>query len=359
MEIDNCHLKEKLQERMSLFGVPGAGITIFQENQLASTISLGVEEAGKPRKVTSESLFHACSMSKMVTAIGILKLVQEGKIDLQEEANAYLKSWRVPENQYTNANKVTISSLLAHQSGFIDVEGSYDICGQHSPFPTPKELLLGTTKYNSEAAEVKYEPGSEFHYSDTGYTILELIIEEVRGESFSSAMDNLVFAPLGLKSTFFWNGLTKPDGSEEASLTAGHDKHGNVVIGTRAHYPNLSGAGLWTTSSEMALIAIEVFKAWSGGVTSFLTQHSAQKMLTGYGCAPFAGLGVFLSEASGESCMLSKGWGIGYQCMLAAYPRLKSGIVVMTNAEPGKPQEEALIGEIIRTVSQTYQWPIL
>jgi CubicO group peptidase (beta-lactamase class C family) len=357
MEIHNRHLIETLQERMSLFGVPGAGITIFQENQLASTFNLGVEEAGKPLKVTSDTLFHACSMSKMVTSIGILKLVQEGILDLQEEANTYLKSWRVPENQYTNAKKVTISSLLGHQSGFIDLEGSYDVCEQHSPFPTPKELLLGTTKYNSEAAEVKYKPGSEFHYSDTGFTILELIIEDVTGESFSTVMDKLVFAPLGLKSTFFWNGLSKPDGSKGARLTAGHDKFGNVVNGTRAHYPNLSGAGLWTTSSEMALVAVEVVKAWGGDLTSLLTQQSAQQMLTGFGCAPYAGLGIFLSESSGEPYMLSKGWGIGYQCMLAAYPRLKCGIVVMTNSEPGKPQEEALIGEVIRTVSKVYQWP--
>ncbi|WP_169088824.1 serine hydrolase domain-containing protein [Paenibacillus sp. PL91] len=359
MDIHNNHLLERLQERMSHFCVPGAGLTIFQENQLECSLSLGLEEAGKPLKVNADSIFHACSMSKMVTSIGILKLVQEGLLDLQEDANVYLKSWKIPENPYTIAKKVTISSLLAHQSGFVESEGSFDICQKQSPFPAPKDLLLGNTTYLSESAEVKYVPDSEFHYADTGFTILELIIEDVMGESFISAIDKLVFAPLGLHQTFFWNGLSKPRIAEAAGLTAGHNKHGNVVDGTRAHYPNLSGAGLWTTPSEMALIAIEVIKAWGGDHASLLSPALAQKMLTGYGCAQYVGLGVFLSQANGEPSMLSKGWGIGYQCMLVAYPRLKCGIVVMTNSEPGKPQEEALIGEMIRSVSQVYKWPAL
>lgn len=357
MDIHNNHLLERLKERMTYFCVPGVGLTIFQENQLECSINLGIEEAGKPQKVNSDSIFHACSMSKMVTSIGVLKLVQEGLLDLHEDANVYLNSWHIPENQHTNAKKVTISSLLAHQSGFVDLEGSFDVYQKQSPFPTPKDLLLGKTKYNSESVEVKYIPDSEFHYSDTGFTILELIIEDVMGESFSSAIDKLVFAPLGLQKTFFWNGLSKPRRAEGARLTAGHDKHGNVVNGTRVHYPNLSGAGLWTTPSEMALIVIEVIKSWGGDLTSLLSPDSARKMLTGYGCAQYVGLGVFLSQVNGEPYMLSKGWGIGYQCMLVTYPRLQCGVVVMTNSEPGKPQEEALIGEVIRIVSQAYKWP--
>jgi len=80
-------------------------------------------------------------------------------------------------------------------------------------------------------------------------------------------------------------------------------------------------------------------------------------MLTGYGCAEYAGLGVFLSQATEETYFLSKGWGVGYQSMLVSYPYRKCGIVVMTNSEPGKPQEEALIGEVIRIVSQAFEWP--
>lgn len=352
----NSHVLERIQECMAHFCIPGVSLTIFQDKQLECSINLGFEEAGKPHKVNSDSIFHACSMSKMVTAIGVLKLAEEGLLDLHEDANLYLKSWHIPDNQYTNAKKVTISSLLAHQAGFVDPDGSFDVYQKQSPYPTPKELLLGKTKYNSESTIVKYTPDSEFHYSDTGYTILELIIEDVMGESFISAIDKLVFSPLGLQNTFFWNGLSKPRNTDVARLTAGHDKHGNVVEGTRVHYPNLSGAGLWTTPTEMAVIANEVIKSWDGDSTTILSSASARKMLTGYGCAEYVGLGVFLSQANGEPYILSKGWGIGYQSMLVSYPRLKCGVVVMTNSEPGKPQEDALIGEVIRIVSQVFDW---
>lgn len=357
MNMKSSQLLNMLQKRMEHFCVPGVGVALFQENKLIDQIKLGIEETGTSRKITSNSIFHACSMSKMVTSLGVLRLVQKGLLELHEDANAYLKSWQIPESPYLNGKKVTISSLLAHQSGFVDPEGSFEVYQQGTPFPTPKELLLGRTPYHAESSFLKYVPESEFHYSDTGYTIIELLIEDVMGESFRSVMKKLVLDPLDLQHTFFWDGTSKPATSEDNSLTSGHDKHGKVVAGTRVHYPNLSGAGLWTTPSEVALITMEVMKSLDGETPSLLSPELAQAMVAGYGCTPFVGLGVFLSQAKGEPYMLSKGWGVGYQCMLVSYPRLQCGMVMMTNSEPGKPQEEAFIGEAISFISQEYNWP--
>ncbi|MFM9278201.1 serine hydrolase domain-containing protein [Paenibacillus jiagnxiensis] len=346
-----------LHSSMERFHVPGAGITLFQENRLNRQMSLGIEEMGTTRKVNSNSIFHACSMSKMVTAIGVLKLVQEGLLDLEEDTNTYLKSWQIPESLYLKTKKVTISSLLAHQSGFIDPAGSFEVLQNNTPFPALKELLSGRTPYNAESSVVKYTPETEFHYSDTGYTILELLIEDITGEPFSSAIKKLVIEPLGLEQTFFWNGASTPMIAKGGSLTSGHDKHGKVIAGTRAHYPNLSGTGLWTTPFEISLITKEIIKSFDGDPASLLSPELTRKMLTGYSSAQFAGLGVFLSKAKEEPYMMSKGWGVGYQCMLIAYPRLRCGMVIMTNSEPGKPQEEAFIGEAIQFISEEYDWP--
>lgn len=357
MNMKSSQLLELLQNRMEHFCVPGVGVAFFQENKRIGQINLGIEETGTTRKVHSNSIFHACSMSKMVTSLGVLKLVQEGLLELHEDANAYLKSWQIPESPYLHDKKVTISSLLAHQAGFVDPQGSFEVYQNSTPFPTPKELLLGRTPYNAEASVLKYVPESEFHYSDTGYAIIELLIEDVMGESFHSVMKKHVLDPLDLQQTFFWNGTSNPATAEDSSLTSGHDKHGKVVAGTRVHYPNLSGAGLWTTPSEMALIAIEVMKSLDGETPSLLSPELAHAMVAGYGCNPFVGLGVFLSKAKGEPYILSKGWGVGYQCMLVSYPRLKCGMVIMTNSEPGKPQEEAFIGEAIQFISREFNWP--
>jgi hypothetical protein len=82
-------------------------------------------------------------------------------------------------------------------------------------------------------------------------------------------------------------------------------------------------------------------------------------MISGYGDDKGAGLGVFLSHANEEPYLFSQGWGVGFQCKLVAFPRLKSGIVVMTNSDPGKHQNEALVGEVLREICKKYEWPEL
>lgn len=277
-------------------------------------------------------------------------------INLLGYVNRYLRLWQVQENLFTKNHKVTLSSLLAHQAGFIDPEGSFDIIHSDDDIPTPKELLSGTTRYCPEPAKVNYEPGTQFHYSDVGYAIAQLLIEDVTGESFLSAMNKLVLEPLGLSKSFFWNGGPNPSVESDA-LTAGHDKFGNVVSRERAHYPNLSGAGFWTTPSELSTVSKQLLNSLKADSNSFLSSELTQTMTAGYGCNNGVGLGIFLSSAKGEPYLFSQGWGIGYQSMLVLYPRQNGGIVVMMNSEPGKPQHESLIGEVIRGLCTELQWP--
>lgn len=356
-------LSYEVEERMSHYGVPGMGISVFRDGQMEWLGSYGVIEAGTQQQITVNSLFHACSISKMVTAIGVLRLVQEGVLNLDEDVNDYLESWHVPNNQYTEHNKVSLRSLLAHQAGLIDPKGSFDIYQEQDRFPTPKDILTGNTRYNSEPTHVKYVPESQFSYSDAGYTVIEQVIEDATGESFSAFMERFVLTPLGLRETFYWDEFAKKGAGEtelktRAEATVGHDKFGRIVEGKRAHYPNLSGAGLWTTPTELALLTLEVIKAWNGDAASILRPDMARMMLTGYGCNQAVGLGVFLPPTNEKPYLVSQGWGVGFQCMLVAYPHLRSGIVVMTNSEPGKPQNEALVGKVLREICKKYEWPL-
>lgn len=355
IDLHNSVVLKKMQERMDHTLVPGIGISVFQGDRKAD-LGFGVHEAGDNSRVRSDSLFHACSISKMITSICILRLVQDGVLSLNQDVNRYLTSWQVEDNLNTHNHKVTLSTLLAHQAGFIDPDGSFDIIHSDDIIPTPKELLSGTTRYCPEPTKIKYETGTQFHYSDMGYAIVELLIEDVTGESFLSVINKLVLKPLGLSKSFFWNGGSNPT-VEIDTLTAGHDKFGNVVCGKRAHYPNLSGAGFWTTPSELSIVSKQLLNSLKGDTNSFLSSELTQTMTTGYGCNKGVGIGIFLSSANGEPYLFSQGWGIGYQSMLVLYPRQNGGIVVMMNSEPGKPQNESLIGEVIRGLCTELQWP--
>ncbi|BFH13883.1 hypothetical protein J6TS7_27590 [Paenibacillus dendritiformis] len=130
--------------------VPGVSIALICNGRLDWSGGYGELEAGSGRKVTANSLFHACSMSKMVTAVGVLRLVQAGVLELDAEANRYLRTWRLPDSPYTSDVNVTLRHLFAHQSGIADLPGSFGIYRTTDPLPTVKEILAGSTPYHSD-----------------------------------------------------------------------------------------------------------------------------------------------------------------------------------------------------------------
>ncbi|MGG4491120.1 serine hydrolase domain-containing protein [Metabacillus idriensis] len=336
----------KIKLSMDQQHIPGLGLAIFKEGKIAGSKEFGVLEAGTSNMVTSNTPFHACSISKMMTAIGSLRLVQAGILELEEDVNKYLTSWQIPENHFTRHKKVTLRNLLSHQGGFIDPAGSFDMYQEQDALPTMLDIFKGKTRYNPEPLQVSYVPQSKFSYTDAGYCVIEQMIEDVTGESFTAVMEKQVISPLGLKDTLFWNYY---DQTKTLQLTAaaGHSKYGQTVEGKRAYYPYPAGSGLWSTPSDLTNLALAVTDSWNGITNSILDQELARLMLTGFGSEQAAGLGVFLMNDKRGPFFVSKGWGVGFQSKLIAYPRMQSGIAVMINADPGKPQNESLVGQII------------
>ena len=115
------------------------------------------------------------------------------------------------------------------------------------------------------------------------------------GESIPQVADRVIFKPLGLASTFFWE-LDKNQHEDIGphDCAVGHDKHGDIVKETRAIYPNVDGARLWSSTKELAVIVVNLLKSYHGGGGLMLNQEMAQLMLTPYGCTSDVGLGVFL-----------------------------------------------------------------
>ena len=111
----------KLGERMAHLKVPGIGLALIQQDEIAWTGGYGVLEAGGhaggQTAVTGDTLFQAASISKPVTAMAALRLVQEGVLDLDADVNETLRSWRVPENEHTQEHKVTLRTVLSHTAG--------------------------------------------------------------------------------------------------------------------------------------------------------------------------------------------------------------------------------------------------
>ena len=344
-----------IAERMNHFNIPGVSVTYFANGETGWSKHFGTLEKGTDKAVNDCSIFHACSMSKMITAICVLRLAQYGELDLYKDVNEYLTSWKIPDNDFTKSKKVTLANLLAHQAGLVDAEGSFSPYKNGDAVPSPVEILKGTTIYNPKEVNVTYAPETFCEYSDAGYCIINQVLIDVLGETIPQAAEWIIFKPLGLTQTFFWEpGKNEYESISMDNCAVGHNKSGNIVEEVRAAYPNIEGAALWTTTKELTSIIIDLLKSYHGKGGLILNQEMARLMLTPYGCDENAGLGVFLflnEDNEAESCFMSQGWGVGMQCKLRIYHEKQRGVIVMTNSDPGREQNDSLIGEVIEYVS--------
>ncbi|MDV2682855.1 serine hydrolase domain-containing protein [Alkalihalophilus lindianensis] len=326
-----------------------AGVSVANIlNQVISLESYGTLEAGSVKCVDDNTLFNACSISKFLTGMLVVILAEEGLVDVDEDVNERLTSWKVPLNKWTGVKAVTLRSLLSHQSGIIDPEGSFSPLNITDDIPSMVELLEGKTPYCIEQIEVKYGPESEFHYSDAGFCIIEQLLEDVTGKSFVELMQENLFKPLDMTNSTY---KMKPSKLNRANASCGHNKKGEVVDGSYPVYPYSAASGLWTTSSDLASAVLELMNALQGESKLGLSANAAKEMISSQGGKDWCGLGVFLNGSEKEVEMSSLGWGVGFQCMLVATPYAGHGLVVMTNTDLGVHQLKGIIGEMYQAYS--------
>src|SRR5882672_8887918 len=106
-----------IEERMKHYHVPGVSIAVINDGKIEWAKSYGVMDEEIKEPVTNETLFQAGSISKPVAAYGALKISEEGKIDIDENVNTYLKTWKLPDNEFTKEKKVALKHLLSHTGG--------------------------------------------------------------------------------------------------------------------------------------------------------------------------------------------------------------------------------------------------
>jgi len=177
----------------------------------------GVHAVSVGEAVDVNTVFQTASLSKWITAWGVMALVEEGRLDLDAPVSTYLTRWTLPESNFDN-NKVTVRRLLSHTAGLTDglgyagFEPGAAVQSLEESLKRPADVSPGA----SGIVEVGYEPGSEWRYSGGGYAILQLLIEEVSGESFEGFMQRVIFRPLGMvRSSYSW---TPTDGSTLATF---------------------------------------------------------------------------------------------------------------------------------------------
>jgi CubicO group peptidase (beta-lactamase class C family) len=333
-----------LADRMSALRVPGVSIAVIHDGKIEWARGFGVTRNGGP-SVRPDTLFQAASISKPVTAMAVIRLVQSGKLDLDADVNGYLKTWSLPKNEFTAKQKVTLRELLTHTAG-VTVHG-FPGYASDAAVPTLVQVLNGEKPANSPAILVDTLPGKEWRYSGGGFVITQLLVQDVTGMQFPPLMHDLVLGPIGMTHSTYEQPLHREQMSEAAMP---YRQNGHAVPGGPHVYPEMAPAGLWTTPSDLALFALELQNSFAGKSDKVISAAMAREMLRP-GLNKW-GLGIETGGSVEHPYFTHSGANEGFQCDMVAYDS-GDGAVIMTNSDNGGQ----LAGEILRTIAYEYKWP--
>ena len=284
--------------------------------------------------VNEKTIFPACSISKFITAICVMKLHEQKLIDIDMPVNRYLRQWKLLTVDGSESD-ADIRSILCHTAGILDGEDAFYGLRRGDPEISLTDILEGRTSYNNRPVRAEKPQGIAFEYSDAGYCVLQLLAQEVTHKPFDDVTREFLFDPLGLCSTFF---ATPANTARfEDRMATGYDDSGLPIPGRFPQVPDLAASGLWSTPQELLAIAKGFVKAMNGQ-SSFLQPESAREMAKPVKDFPWTGLGVF---TGGEDILVSNGWGENGQCMMKMNCRTREISVVMTNRNPGVDQTES------------------
>lgn len=319
-------LNRQIPGLLEKYEVPGLVIAVLQADRPVYQKAFGYADLKTKRKFTVDTYCRMESISKSVTAWGVMTLVSKGLVDLDQPVQKYLKEFKFPQSDFPE-DRITVRQLLNQTSGMpLGVIGVR--YGPAEPKPSLKESL-------AENAVAFANPGESFSYSNVNYHLLELLIEEVTGESFENYMQREVLIPARMtRATFEYSPEFEPP------LATGYTVDGSEI--PPYVYPEKGAGGLFATLPDI----VSFLQTQSHVADSVLPlplkeqMHSKQVEVPGlYGQAfPYYGFGHFIEELpNGKLAVSHGGQGSGWMTHFHLIPETGDGIVILTNSQRSWP----------------------
>jgi CubicO group peptidase (beta-lactamase class C family) len=341
-------------EMMEHYKVPGVSIAVINDNRIEWTKVYGTMDVNSGSPVTTKTIFEAASTSKFITSVMALHFVQEGLIDLDANVNDYLKSWQIPDNEFTKDEKVTLRRLLTHRAGMPTTNFSWD----GTRYPTIIDVLNGARPAENKPAIPEFVPGSRWQYSNVAYDVIQLLLEDVSGKPFHQIAKELVLEPLRMSNSTFDYPLDSGKKKREAMP---HDAEG-ISRYPGMHKTALAHGGLTTTPTDLAAFTLEMIRSYQGKSEKILSQRTTKQLLTKVSdidpgnilSLASEGLGVFLMGEGKDLAFIHPGEnGPGFTCWLMGWPERGTGVVIMTNGIHGHDLSMEIISAIHREYNMT------
>jgi CubicO group peptidase (beta-lactamase class C family) len=325
-----AHLEQRIPVLMESYNIAGVAIALIEDGETAWVKAYGYADLEEGRKMTGDTYCRVQSISKSVTAWGVMKLVEQGRVDLDSPYRQYVTDWTFPGSPYA-VEEITVKQLLSLSAGMP--------LGSVTQRYSPSEQVPSIRDVLSEEAVAFQEPGASFYYSNVSINLLELLIEEVSGRDFADYMQEEVLTPLGMDhSSFTWSKDFEPP------VPNGYDLNNNPV--PVYVYAGKASGGLFASAEDIARFV-------SAGMTgSYQKSHGVLKPetiemlylprveMTGFYALAFDyyGLGHLIEILpDGATAVSHGGQGAGIMTHFHSVPEDGKGIVILTNSQRSWP----------------------
>jgi CubicO group peptidase (beta-lactamase class C family) len=322
------------QRALAASTAPGLAVALVHHGQVVWVAGYGVADPETGQPVTATTRFQAASLSKPVTAWGMLRLVESGRIGLDEPVLGRLRRWRLQPSPF-DADGLTVRRLLSHTAG-LSLHGYVGLTSDR-PLPSIVASLSGETG-DGFPVELLEAPGRGWLYSGGGYSVAQLLVEELTGRPFADYLQAEVLEPLGMTaSSFQW--------SRTFETARPHDADGRPL--PDFVFAEQAAAGLVTTAPDLARFVAAALAGPRGeppgrrvlspaGVRLALTAAPATDGRWGLGY----GLGL---TPGGDRLAYHEGANRGWRAGLALLPDRRAGIALLANGDAGSAPIDAVV----------------
>jgi CubicO group peptidase (beta-lactamase class C family) len=314
---------------------PGCALGVARDGNVVYQNGYGMANLEVEAPITPNTIFHVASVSKQFTAMAIMLLAKDGKLSLDDDIRKYLTE--IPDY----GHKITIRHLLQHTSGLRD---QWDLLFlARGRFEENRITESDVLEIVARQKALNFVPGSEYVYSNTGYTLSAIIVKRVSGKSLREFAEERIFHPLGMTSTHFHDDYTMVVKGRAAAYVRGADGKWHVSL---PNYDTYGATSLFTTVGDLLKWDANVWKPTVGD-DAILREMRTSATLTN-GDTTGYGLGIFTEVYRGARLVGHSGGDAGYRTYLGRFPEQGLSIVVLCNAGPANP------GALTRAVADVY-----
>lgn len=304
---------------------PGGAVMVIQSGEVVHQKGYGLADVDQESPITPQTLFHLGSVGKQLTAMGVLMLVDQGQVDLDDPISAY-----IPELDWMDEG-VTVRRLLHHTAGVMGYDDSDDIYNAllaASPNPGNEDVVTALSPFQA----MQFDPGEEFHYSNTGYDLLGLLIERISGQTYAQFMETAIFAPLGMTNTFALPNKRRFGPSVAQSYASDGPYEPDVldnVNGSGSIYSTLGDLYLYDQALDSETL---LSSDWLAEMVTSGTLNNGQE--THYG------FGVEVDTYGDYDYVGHQGSWLGFDSYYLRFPEASLSIVVLLNLDDAEQDAE-------------------